>query len=223
MLAGREGQNSGVQGLRSELGIRPALLLSAFLHLLIIRLWLPSPVHPKLSLPAAPLVVQLHPPTRENAPSVVKAPSSQQHSLPKAIPTTKPKAESPRGAIDTSENNRAEQTTANISLETSPSGTRTDTGDLISKAKRDAIMIDREMRRSQPQWMESPSGPKSLQSQLEQGIRQAAKPDTQAIEQRTFSNGQRITKVSGPSGTYCIAHDASGASDRVINCGHLFD
>lgn len=104
--------------------------------------------------------------------------------------------------------------------------------DIIQNAKRDIGKIDKELRRSFPSSMQLP--PTSTQSRLEKGIAAAGKPVSQALAERTLSDGRRVTKVAGPNGIYCVTHDSVGAtggidfiqrgmSARVTNCDKLFD
>jgi hypothetical protein len=86
-------------------------------------------------------------------------------------------------------------------------------GELLSNAKRDIGKIDRDLRKTFPKLLEA--APDSAQSRLEKGIAAAAKPNTTSMEEITFPDGRRMTKVTGPDGTYCVRKEGAGATDGL--------
>ncbi len=104
--------------------------------------------------------------------------------------------------------------------------------DMIESAKRSIGKIDKDLRKDAPWATPAPSKP--AQSPLEKAIVSAGKPASPTLAEKTLSDGRRVTKVSGPGGTYCVLHGtvaASGGVDqiqhgiqsKVTNCANLFD
>ena len=86
-------------------------------------------------------------------------------------------------------------------------------GDLLSNAKRDIGKIDRDLRKAFPKLLEA--APDSAQARLEKGIAAAAKPTSTSMEDFTSPDGRRMTKVTGPDGTYCVRKEGAGATDGL--------
>lgn len=203
-----------------------ALLISGSLHLWAIHTFPTAPISRALpkTQPNA-ITVRLSPmQTREDAGHKAQLPAKPKRKIEAARPGTHTDA-----APDSAGKERK------IEMEESPSPpaqASPSMDEIIRNAKRDIGKIDKELRRSSPSFMQMP--PTSTQSRLEKGIAAAGKPAFQALEERTLSNGRRITKVSGPNGIYCVTHDSGGAtggidvmqrgmSAKVTNCGNLFD
>lgn len=100
---------------------------------------------------------------------------------------------------------------------------------LILDAKRSVGKIDQELRREFPSATQAPSP-----SKLERGIAAAARADRPSLAEKTLPDGRRITKVSGPGGTYCVIEGnvgtpggvdqmQRGVQQRTTSCDHLFD
>ncbi|MEO6938204.1 MAG: hypothetical protein ABI171_22945 [Collimonas sp.] len=112
--------------------------------------------------------------------------------------------------------------------------------DMIDAAKRNAGQIDRELRKDTP-----PSEPTaaaaalSRQQILEKALapevapKEPAKPGETTMEDITRPDGQRVTKVTGPNGTYCVTQISvgntkgediiqRGAISRTTSCGSGF-
>lgn len=87
------------------------------------------------------------------------------------------------------------------------------TGNLLSNAKRDIGKIDRDLRKTYPKLLEA--APDSAQSRLEKGIAAAAKPNAFSMEDIISPDGRRMTKVTGPGGTYCVRKEGAGATDGL--------
>jgi hypothetical protein len=84
--------------------------------------------------------------------------------------------------------------------------------DMIEAAKRDVGEIDRELRKALPPSREPipPAAPLSAQQKLAKGIAAAARPRGTFMEDLTLPNGQRVTKVTGPLGSYCVTQISVG-------------
>ncbi len=115
----------------------------------------------------------------------------------------------------------------------SPSPPAEPRGSLMLDARRAVGGIDRELRRAFPTQDQPQRAPDSVQRRLEKGIAAAAGPAPGMVE-RTLADGRRVTRVSGPTGVYCVTQDAVGANNgidhiqggmqnRVTDCGHLFE
>lgn len=80
---------------------------------------------------------------------------------------------------------------------------------LIAEAMRNAGRIDRELRHGAPEL--SQPKPRSLQSTLQKGFAAAARPGNAGMEEVVLPDGRRMTKVVGPSGTYCVMRESAAA------------
>ena len=87
------------------------------------------------------------------------------------------------------------------------------TANLLSNAKRDIGKIDRDLRKAYPKLLEA--APDSAQARLEKGIAAAAKPTTFSMEDIISPDGRRMTKVTGPDGTYCVRKEGAGSTDGL--------
>lgn len=76
---------------------------------------------------------------------------------------------------------------------------------MILNAKRDIGKIDREIRNAFPQ-LPAPTF-NTDQSKLGKAIAAAAKSRSMAMETFTLSDGRKMTKVTGPGGSYCAMAD----------------
>lgn len=83
----------------------------------------------------------------------------------------------------------------------------------IFNAKRDIGKIDRDLRKDFPKLPQA--APNSMQSRLEKGIAAAAKPGATKMEDMISTDGRRMTKVTGPEGTYCVRKEGAGATDGL--------
>lgn len=105
---------------------------------------------------------------------------------------------------------------------------------ILGSALREVAKIDRDLRREFPSF--PISTPVSIRSKLEGQFALADRHlgEPTRTEQRRLSDGRRITKVTTPSGSYCITQKGAGASDgvdqlqdgsqqRQTSCGNLFN
>lgn len=110
---------------------------------------------------------------------------------------------------------------------------------MVEAAKRDAGKIDRELRKdAPPKEAAAKSAEPTMQQKLEMGLAPAAAPAPRSpkettMEDITLPNGQRVTKVTGPTGTYCVTQISvgntkgedimqKGAISRTTSCGAGF-
>ncbi|AIY43392.1 hypothetical protein LT85_4234 [Collimonas arenae] len=112
--------------------------------------------------------------------------------------------------------------------------------DMVNTAKRNVGQIDRELRKDTP-----PSEPTAAatalnkQQILEKGLapevapKEPARPGETTMEDITRPDGLRVTKVTGPNGTYCVTQISvgntkgediiqRGAISRTTSCGSGF-
>ncbi len=92
-----------------------------------------------------------------------------------------------------------------------------DAQDLISNAKRDIGHIDRELRRANPSRSDlMPATPESLSAKLEKRIAAAGTIRTTTMQEIRLADGRRYTKVTTPTGTYCVwARDANQSAATI--------
>ncbi|GAC1326534.1 MAG: hypothetical protein NVS3B11_21370 [Collimonas sp.] len=117
--------------------------------------------------------------------------------------------------------------------------------DMVDVAKRNVGKIDRELRKDSPPASEpaSPAGTAvaapTRQQILEKALagpvaqKETPKPGETTMEDITRPDGQRVTKVTGPNGTYCVTQISvgntkgedimqKGAVSRTTSCGAPF-
>ena len=87
-----------------------------------------------------------------------------------------------------------------------------DANSLILNALRSVGKIDRELRHAHPKLPDMT--PDTQQSRLEKGIGAAAKTGSM-VETITLSDGRKMTKVTGPHGSYCAMVDPSNKNDHL--------
>jgi len=108
---------------------------------------------------------------------------------------------------------------------------------MVDAAKRDIGKIDRELRKDAPP-KDAKAAEPTMQQKLEMGLAPAAPPPPSSpkettMEDITLPNGQRVTKVTGPNGTYCVTQISvgntkgedimqKGAISRTTSCGAGF-
>jgi hypothetical protein len=192
-----------------------ALLFSLSMHLLITyslrftdkrlpqqeRMTQPLVVHLKALEPKASIAPENKTTVKPNAqkPELYK----QQHRLANSSPSKKKEV-----VVNASIVNRQKH---DVLVSQVPEADATD--DIISRAKRDAGKIDRELRQERPM---PPQGMvDSLPSKLQKGIAAAGKNNTMKMESITFANGKRITKVYTPAGTYCVVSNTVGSTGSI--------
>ncbi|MBC7500107.1 MAG: hypothetical protein H7315_06380 [Herminiimonas sp.] len=86
---------------------------------------------------------------------------------------------------------------------------------MILNALRNIGKIDRELRHAHPKLPDAI--PDTQQSRLEKGIGAAAKAGSIKIETITFSDGRKMTKVTGPNGSYCAMVDTSNRNENLAS------
>lgn len=188
------------------------LSLSLAAHLLAIRLW-PGGQQQWPSPPAPPIAVRLMTlPEPERKIKPVETAPAQATRHEHAPPT-------PRPAAPAAEAKPQAVPPAPASPASPPVR---DSEQLILDARRSAGRIDHELRRDFPFATQAPST-----SKLERGIAAAARPERSSLAEKTLPDGRRITKVSGPGGTYCVIEGnvgtPGGVQQRTTSCDHLFD
>jgi hypothetical protein len=108
---------------------------------------------------------------------------------------------------------------------------------MVDAAKRDIGKIDRDLRKDAPP-KDAKAAEPTMQQKLEMGLAPAAPPPPSSpkdttMEDITLPNGQRVTKVTGPNGTYCVTQISvgntkgedimqKGAISRTTSCGSGF-
>jgi len=118
-----------------------------------------------------------------------------------------------------------------------PAASRPSAESMVEAARRDAGNIDRELRKDAPPKDATAAEP-TMQQKLEMGLAPAAPPPPRSpkettMEDITLPNGQRVTKVTGPTGTYCVTQISvgntkgedimqKGAISRTTSCGAGF-
>jgi hypothetical protein len=210
-----------------------ALALSFALHFLFICFWPSGTIRQVLPKAESPgLTVQLWSLREQESTAAASAnPANAQANAsgkpsrkapPREMPVPPAFSGGPSPASETKEHDH-----------TSPSAAAPpSTDDLMQKAIRDVGKIDRELRQSSPTLMQG--SPNSVQSRLEKGIASAARANRTTVVEKTLGDGRRVTKVSGPGGSYCVTSESVGATDgidriqegmhgKVTNCGSLFD
>ncbi|HYD63682.1 MAG TPA: hypothetical protein VEC35_25230 [Noviherbaspirillum sp.] len=99
---------------------------------------------------------------------------------------------------------------------------------LIDNALRSAGKVDKEIRQQLPRRFPDDSKD-GRPSALERAVEAAGKIRTTTTEEITSADGTRMTKVTGPSGTYCVIRNSIGATagidtiqrgvpQRTVNC-----
>ena len=93
--------------------------------------------------------------------------------------------------------------------------------EMVMRARRQAGQIDRDLRRSFPH--ASSSAIPAQASGLEKGIAAAAVSRDTTMQTMTLHDGRTITRVTGPSGSYCIVSDAAagGNGSDPLQAGRL--
>lgn len=190
-------------------GMGIVLPLSIALHALVLSTWPLSTSHRPGSGFAEPITVRIWP-ARPEPPAAIdrhdqSAPASRAEKAQRPLRTMP--------VLPDADMRVAEPHDPSAAAPSLPSA-----GEMIRNATRDIGRLDKEMRKSYPSLPQSP--PKTVQSQLEKGIAAAGRPTTQTMEAKTLADGRRITKVSGPGGTYCVTHDSvanSGGIDQMQN------
>ncbi|WP_211462876.1 hypothetical protein [Collimonas silvisoli] len=119
------------------------------------------------------------------------------------------------------------------------SSSRPSAEDMVEAARRDIGKIDHELRKDSPPKEPAAAAAKpSMQQTLEKALAapvepHAAKPGETTMEEITRPDGQRVTKVTGPNGTYCVTQISvgntkgedimqKGAVSRTTSCGAPF-
>jgi hypothetical protein len=120
------------------------------------------------------------------------------------------------------------------------SSSRPSAEDMVDAARRDIGKIDHELRKDSPPPKEPAAAATkpSMQQTLEKALAtpaepHAAKPGETTMEEITRPDGQRVTKVTGPNGTYCVTQISvgntkgedimqKGAVSRTTSCGAPF-
>lgn len=118
-----------------------------------------------------------------------------------------------------------------------PAASRPSAESMVEAAKRNAGKIDRELRKDAPPKDAAAAEP-TMQQKLEMGLAPPAAPEPRSpkettMEDITLPNGQRVTKVTGPNGTYCVTQISvgntkgedimqKGAISRTTSCGSGF-
>ncbi|SFI47533.1 hypothetical protein SAMN04515618_12821 [Collimonas sp. OK307] len=114
--------------------------------------------------------------------------------------------------------------------------------DMVDAAKRNIGKIDRDLRKDSPPASE-PAAPAAKEPTRQQILEKALagpvvqketpKPGETTMEDITRPDGQRVTKVTGPNGTYCVTQISvgntkgedimqKGAVSRTTSCGAPF-
>ncbi len=187
------------------------LVISVSLHLFAVISWWTMPHPPALQeADRHPLIVQLMPvaPPRQAGPTdqipdvpvVPEATSTPKQIAPSRIAPPLPANETPPPAVAPVEGNKP--------IEAVPAPAMPSAADMLQNAKRDIGKIDRELRKAYPRLPEAV--PDSVQSKLEKGIAAAAKSQTTTIEELVLGDGRRMTKVTGPAGSYCAYKEHNG-------------
>ncbi|SDX58334.1 hypothetical protein SAMN04515617_10513 [Collimonas sp. OK242] len=114
--------------------------------------------------------------------------------------------------------------------------------DMVDAAKRNIGKIDRDLRKDAPaasQPAPAAAAAPSRQQILEKALagpvapKETPKPGATTMEEITRPDGQRVTKVTGPNGTYCVTQISvgntkgediiqKGAVSRTTSCGAPF-
>ncbi|WP_128083126.1 hypothetical protein [Collimonas arenae] len=114
--------------------------------------------------------------------------------------------------------------------------------DMVDAAKRNVGQIDRDLRKDAPPAGESAPAattPPNRQEILEKALagpvapKDSPRPGETTMEDITRPDGQRVTKVTGPNGTYCVTQISvgntkgediiqRGAVSRTTSCGSPF-
>jgi hypothetical protein len=120
------------------------------------------------------------------------------------------------------------------------SSSRPSAEDMVEAARHDIGKIDHELRKDSPPSKEpaTAAAKPSMQQTLEKALAtpvepHAAKPGETTMEEITRPDGQRVTKVTGPNGTYCVTQISvgntkgedimqKGAVSRTTSCGAPF-
>lgn len=192
------------------------LALSLAVHLLAIRLWPQAPV--QVALPVLP-PIEVHLKTMP----VPERKLSPSEAIPARVP--QPVRQTPQERAP----NETSTPSAAPAIEAAPEPASRNSDQLILDAKRSIGKIDRELRREFPAGVQ-PSAP----SKLERGIAAAARPDRPGMAEKLLPDGRKITKVSGPGGTYCVIESTvgtpggvdqlqRGVQQRTTSCDKLFD
>ena len=211
-----------------------ALVFTIALHLLAIYFWPAMSRHPAMRVPSDPaLFVFLRPsqsPPMHIEKSELKKYEVRGSAPPKQRRTSESRVE-PLPITTASPGLPPSGSEANPQSANVPS-TANRMDDILSITKRDIGKIDRDLRKEFPKLQGV--APNSIQARLSNGIAAAAKPSATMMQEKVLSDGRRITKVSGPGGSYCVQTNSVGATDgvdqmqrgiplKVTNCGSLFD
>lgn len=144
----------------------------------------------------------------------------------------------PPGAI-TVEDTRYQPASPGAATQLPAAAGRPSAEGMVEAAKRDAGKIDRELRKdAPPKEKAAAAATPTMQQKLEMGLAPAAAPEPRSpkettMEDITLPNGQRVTKVTGPNGTYCVTQISvgntkgedimqKGAVSRTTSCGSGF-
>ncbi|MES2068829.1 MAG: hypothetical protein V4488_00675 [Pseudomonadota bacterium] len=113
-----------------------------------------------------------------------------------------------------------------------PSAANSNDASLTQSALSSILQIDRDARKNARKLLEI--APKSLESRLAAAIAKSAGPNSLTMEEKIMADGSRVTRVSGPSGSYCVFEGGSSRTDgrdtmqsgvqkKTMSCGNLFN
>ncbi|GGC63286.1 hypothetical protein [Undibacterium terreum] len=206
---------------------RIALPVIIALHMLFVYFWMSARHHLKAEgADAEPLIMRFFSPQPKA--------DAEPETRPQPVPRIKPEFLPPPVFVQAPEKilapKEAAETKAVPAAQT-PSATAP-AADFTSSAMRGIGKIDRDLRKEFPRFEER--APESKQSKLEKGIAAAGIPQTTTMQERALPDGSRITKVSGPAGSYCVMSGSvannggvdimqRGVHNRTVNCAHYFD
>lgn len=113
------------------------------------------------------------------------------------------------------DNTQADQAQTNLAQQAQPQQAPGLTADrMVSNALRNVGKIDRDLRQQLPRRPDDTAS-SDYRSALEKAIAAAGKKTSFTTEELRLSDGSRITKVSGPGGTYCVVVPSLGSTGGV--------
>ncbi|MFC5472685.1 hypothetical protein [Paraherbaspirillum soli] len=214
-----------------------AITMSVVLHAFMIYSvrHLKPPSRPPASTGSALIVhlLALQPPVPQQAPAPSPIPHQNSAVAKKQPPARAAASRNPAPATAISVAPTAASPAPSAAAPTPPASTNhLSARDIIDAARRDVGSIDRELRQAQAPSHAPipPASPRGAQEKLASGIAASAIPRGTTIEDITRPDGQRVTKVTGPAGTYCVTQISvgnsagmdimqRGAGSRTTNCG----